>query len=145
MRPRVRPAELGVDIASIVCAEWAHAKVTIWLRRQEVVRVVMHKTIGVPAPRVVPSPNREEVNETADRLVLEVVSAVDDGYTGVPECQRLIAWLTAEFLPFATSRFSDEPVALVELRGVLDEMHGSHGETAARLSLQARSLIFRLL
>ena len=107
--------------------------------------MVIQKTVGVPAPRVVSSPDREGVNETADRLVLEVVSAVDDGYTGVPECQRLIAWLTAEFLPFTTSRFSDEPAALVELRGALDEMHGSNGEMAARLSLQARSLIFRLL
>ena len=107
--------------------------------------MVIEKTIGVPAPRVVVSPVREGMNETADRLVLEVVSAVDDGYTGVPECQRLIAWLGVEFLPYARGRYSDAPPDLVELIAVLDEMHGSNGETAAQLSLQARSLVFRLL
>ncbi len=107
--------------------------------------MVIEKTIGIPAPRVVGSPDREGMNETADRLVLEVVSAVDDGYTGVPECQRLIAWLGAEFLPYCTTRFNEAPPDLVELHTVLDEMHGSNGETAARLSLQARSLVFRLL
>ena len=61
--------------------------------------MMIEKTIGVPAPRVVPSPARDAMNETADRLVLEVVSAVDDGYTGVPECQRLIAWLGAHLAP----------------------------------------------
>lgn len=107
--------------------------------------MMIEKTIGVPAPRVVPSPARDAMNETADRLVLEVVSAVDDGYTGVPECQRLIAWLGAEFLPFATARYPDPPADLAELTAVLDEMHGSNGEIAAQLSLQARSLVFRLL
>ena len=107
--------------------------------------MVIEKTIGVPAPRAAVPEAREGMNETADRLVLEVVSAVDDGYTGVPECQRLIAWLGAEFLPYATTRFVDAPPDLVDLRAVLDEMHGSNGETAARLSLQARSLVFRLL
>ena len=66
--------------------------------------------------------------------------------TGVPECQRLIAWLGAEFPPFATARYPDPPADLVELTAVLDEMHGSNGEIAAqKLSLQARSLVFRLL
>lgn len=86
-----------------------------------------------------------EMNQTADRLVLEVVTAVDDGYTGVPECQRLIAWLSAEFLPFVSPRFPDPPSDLVELRMVLDDMHGSNGSEAAQLSLRARSLVFRLL
>jgi hypothetical protein len=107
--------------------------------------MVIGKTIGVPAPRVVEPPARDGMNETADRLVLDVVSAVDDGYTGVPECQRLIAWLGAEFMPYAHTRYVDAPPDLVELTAVLDEMHGSNGETAARLSLQARSLVFRLL
>lgn len=86
-----------------------------------------------------------EMNETADRLVLDVVDAVDDGYTGVPESQRLIAWLSAEFIPYVSVRFPDPPADLVELTAVLDQMHGSNHEQAAQLSLQARSLVFRLL
>lgn len=89
--------------------------------------------------------DRDEMNQTADRLVLEVVTAVDDGYTGVPECQRLIAWLSAEFLPFVSPRFPDPPSDLVQLRMVLEDMHGTNGADAAQLSLRARSLIFRLL
>ena len=88
---------------------------------------------------------RQELNDTADRLVLEVVAAADDGYTAVPECQRLIAWLSAEFLPFVTPRFPEPPRDLAELQQVLDDLHGSNGPEAARLSLQARSLVFRLL
>ncbi|HQR80018.1 MAG TPA: hypothetical protein PLT68_07355 [Actinomycetota bacterium] len=89
--------------------------------------------------------DRAELNRTADRLVLEVVTSVDDGYTGVPECQRLIAWLGAEFLPFVSPRFPDPPSDLVQLRMVLDDLHGSSGSEAAQLSLRARSLVFRLL
>lgn len=88
---------------------------------------------------------QEQTNQTADRLVLEVVAAVDDGYTGVPECQRLIAWLGADFLPSLSGRFPQPPSDLLELRQVLDDMHGSSGSQAAQLSLQARSLVFRLL
>jgi hypothetical protein len=88
---------------------------------------------------------REEMNDTADRLVLEVVSAAEDGYTAVPECQRLIAWLGAEFLPYAAARFTEPPADLQELRDLLDAMHGSNGAQAAHLALQSRSLVFRLL
>jgi hypothetical protein len=107
--------------------------------------VVIERTVSVPAPRVAPTAPQEEVNQTADRLVLEVVAAVDDGYTGVPECQRLIAWLSAEFLPSVQIRFNQPPDDLVDLRNVLDQMHGSNGQEAAQLALQARSLVFRLL
>jgi hypothetical protein len=85
------------------------------------------------------------MNDTADRLVLEVVAAAEDGYTAVPECQRLIAWLGAEFLPYVQPRFPEPPADLNDLRGLLDDMHGSNGATAAQLALQARSLVFRLL
>ncbi len=88
---------------------------------------------------------RQELNDTADRLVLEVVAAADDGYTAVPECQRLIAWLSAEFLPYVTPRFSQPPQDLNDLQDVLEELHGSNGTEAAQLSLQARSLVFRLI
>lgn len=88
---------------------------------------------------------RQEMNETADRLVLEVVSAADDGYTAVPECQRLIAWLSSEFLPYVVPRYSEPPADLLELRAVLDNMHGANSTIAAQLSLQARSLVFRLI
>ncbi len=107
--------------------------------------MVIERTVSIPAPRVAPTAVNEEVNQTADRLVLEVVAAVDDGYTGVPECQRLIAWLSAEFLPFVQPRFNQPPPDLMELRKVLDLMHGSNGQDAAQLSLQARCLVFRLL
>ena len=103
------------------------------------------KTVQVPAARSAVAPAQAQRNETADRLVLEVVYAVDDGYTGVPECQRLIAWLSAEFLPWVQSRFAQAPPALLELRSVLDQMHGSNGQEAAQLSMQARTLVFRLL
>lgn len=89
--------------------------------------------------------SRQELNDTADRLVLEVVAAADDGYTAVPECQRLIAWLSAEFLPFVTPRFPQPPQDLTDLQNVLEDLHGSHGSEAAQLSLQARSLVFRLI
>lgn len=108
--------------------------------------MVADKTIPAVAPiRAHSSSLREEFNDTADRLVIEVVAAADDGYTAVPECQRLIAWLSAEFLPYITPRFPQPPADLVELREVLDEMHGSNGAYAAQLSLQARSLVFRLM
>lgn len=86
-----------------------------------------------------------EMNATADRLVLDVVDAVDDGYTAVPESQRLIAWLGADFLPWANARYPQAPAPLVELRDVLDQMHGSSGAEAAQLAAQARTLVFRLL
>lgn len=86
-----------------------------------------------------------EMNEIADRLVLDVVDAVDDGYTGVPESQRLIAWLSADFIPYVSVRFPDPPTDLVQLMAVLDQMHGSNHEEAATLSLRARSLVFRLI
>jgi hypothetical protein len=143
--PAAIAADLGVDSGSMLCAEWAHKRSRFDYDVGRWLHMMIEKTIGVPAPRVVPSPARDAMNETADRLVLEVVSAVDDGYTGVPECQRLIAWLGAEFLPYATARYPDPPADLVELTAVLDEMHGSNGEIAAQLSLQARSLVFRLL
>jgi hypothetical protein len=107
--------------------------------------MVIERTVGVPTQRVGYTPAQEEMNQTADRLVLEVVYAVDDGYTGVPECQRLIAWLGAEFLPYVTPRFPEPPPDLQELCSVLDQMHGSNGTDAAQLSLKARSLVFRLL
>lgn len=107
--------------------------------------MIIDKTVGVPAQRVATSAAQEELNQTADRLVLEVVAAVEDGYTGVPECQRLIAWLSAEFLPYIAPRFPQPPPDMQDLRAVLDLMHGSNGAQAAQLSLQARSLVFRLL
>lgn len=107
--------------------------------------MVADKTIPAVAPVVDSRDMRQELNDTADRLVLEVVAAADDGYTAVPECQRLIAWLSAEFLPYVTPRFPQAPADLVELREVLDEMHGSNSTYAAQLSLRARSLVFRLM
>ncbi|MFN8185153.1 MAG: hypothetical protein U0R23_12105 [Candidatus Nanopelagicales bacterium] len=107
--------------------------------------MIPEKTVQVPASRSAVPASQAELNQTADRLVLEVVYAVDDGYTGVPECQRLIAWLSAEFLPWVQARFAQAPPALLELRSVLDQMHGSNGQEAARLSMQARALVFRLL
>lgn len=107
--------------------------------------MVAERTVPPTSRRVEHRDMREELNETADRLVLEVVSASDDGYTAVPESQRLIAWLTAEFLPYVSPRFPEPPADLVELREVLDALHGSNGPEAAQLSLQARSLVFRLL
>ncbi len=107
--------------------------------------MVADKTIPASAPSVERRDLLQELNDTADRLVLEVVAAVDDGYTAVPECQRLIAWLTAEFLPYVRPRFQQPPADLLELQSVLDEMHGSNGTYAAQLSLQARSLVFRLM
>ena len=107
--------------------------------------MVPEKTVQVPAARRTGPAVQSELNQTADRLVLEVVYAVDDGYTGVPECQRLIVWLSAEFLPWVEPRFAQAPPALLELRSVLDQMHGSNGQQAAQLSMQARALVFRLL
>lgn len=107
--------------------------------------MVADNTITASAPIVERRDMRQELNDTADRLVLEVVAAAEDGYTAVPECQRLIAWLTAEFLPYVQPRFQQPPADLLELRSVLDEMHGSNGTYAAQLSLQARSLVFRLM
>jgi len=107
--------------------------------------MISDRTVSETRPTVIGSPALEELNQTADRLVLEVVAAVDDGYTGVPECQRLIAWLGAEFIPYVTPRFREQPADLRELISVLDRMHGSNGADAAQLSLQARSLVFRLL
>lgn len=106
--------------------------------------MVINHTLNVDPARTA-SLALEELNQTADRLVLEVVAAVDDGYTGVPECQRLIAWLTAEFLPYVSPRFPEPPSDLRELMAVLDDMHGSSRSEAAQLSLQARSLVFHLL
>lgn len=107
--------------------------------------MVADKTIPA-VPRIVERRDvRQDVNDTADRLVLEVVSAADDGYTAVPECQRLIAWLSAEFLPLIAPRFPQEPADLIDLRLTLDDMHGSSGPQAAQLARQARSLIFRLV
>jgi len=105
----------------------------------------IHTTHGVWSQRTPASPALAEMNQTADRLVLEVVAAVDDGYNGVPESQRLIAWLGAEFLPYISPRFPDPPQDLLDLRGALDLMHGSNGPEAAQLALTARSLVFRLL
>jgi hypothetical protein len=107
--------------------------------------MITDHTLNRGPARSAASVAHEELNQTADRLVLEVVSAVDDGYTGVPECQRLIAWLGAEFLPYVSPRFQEPPADLLELERVLDDMHGSNGDIAAQLSLQARSLVFRLL
>jgi len=108
--------------------------------------VVADKTMPASPVSVEVHDIRKELNDTADRLVIEVVSAADDGYTAVPECQRLIAWLSAEFLPYVVARFADDlPADLTALRAVLDEMHGSNGTYAAQLSVQARSLVFRLM
>lgn len=107
--------------------------------------MMIDKAIGIPASRVRPTPVVDEFNQIADRLVLEVVAAVDDGDTGVPECQRLIAWLSAEFLPYTSGRYRNPPDDLLELRAVLENMHGSNGPEAAQLALQARALVFRLL
>jgi hypothetical protein len=107
--------------------------------------MVADKTITARALIVDRRDLRQELNDTADRLVLEVVAAADDGYTAVPECQRLIAWLSAEFLPYVQPRFQQPPRDLLELESVLEEMHGSNGAYAAQLSLQARSLVFRLM
>ncbi|MEZ5187005.1 MAG: hypothetical protein R2720_14780 [Candidatus Nanopelagicales bacterium] len=106
--------------------------------------MIIDQTHG-SAERMNTSGAQEQTNQTADRLVLEVVAAVDDGYTGVPECQRLIAWLGADFLPSLAGRFPQPPADLLELHEVLDDMHGSSGQQAAQLSLRARSLVFRLL
>ena len=107
--------------------------------------MVAHQIAHTRRQRVADVLPAEELNQTADRLVLEVVAAVDDGYTGVPECQRLIAWLSAEFLPYTRQRFAEAPDDLLHLEDVLDQMHGSNGSEAATLSLQVRSLVFRLL
>lgn len=107
--------------------------------------MVDERTIPAVAQIVEVRDVRQELNDTADRLVIEVVSAADDGYTAVPESQRLIAWLSAEFLPYITPRFPEPPQDLTDLEQVLDQLHGSHGSEAAALSLQARSLVFRLL
>lgn len=107
--------------------------------------MVADRTIPATSPVVARRDPRGELNDTADRLVLEVVYAADDGYTAVPECQRLIAWLMGEFLPYVAPRFEQEPVDLTDLRTVLDEMHGSSGTHAAQLALRARSLVFRLM
>lgn len=87
----------------------------------------------------------QEINQTADRLVLDVVEAVEDGCSGVPESQRLIAWLGADFIPSVQPRFRQPPPDLIELQQVLDSMHGSNGADAAELATRARSLVFRLL
>lgn len=87
----------------------------------------------------------QEVNATADRLVLEVVEAVEDGTSGVPESQRLIAWLGADFIPSVAPRFPQTPPDLEELQAVLDSMHGCSGPEAVELATRARSLVFRLL
>jgi hypothetical protein len=107
--------------------------------------MVTEKTVPAAAHIVEHRDPREELNQTADRLVLEVVSAAEDGYTAVPECQRLIAWLGAEFLPYVVPRFPEPPADLQDLQEILDAMHGSNGAHAAQLALQARSLVFRLL
>lgn len=108
--------------------------------------MVADRTIPAAPVSVEAHDIRQELNDTADRLVIEVVAAADDGYTAVPECQRLIAWLSAEFLPYVAVRFPEDPPAdLTALRAVLDEMHGSNGTYAAHLSVQARSLVFRLM
>lgn len=107
--------------------------------------MVADRTIPAEPRIIVNRDMRDELNDTADRLVIEVVSAAEDGYTAVPECQRLIAWLTSEFLPYVTPRFPQPPADLVALRAVLEEMHGSNGGQAAQLSLMARSLVFRLM
>jgi hypothetical protein len=107
--------------------------------------MVVNETVQIPRQSAGGSPVQHEFNDTADRLVLDVVAAVEDGYTGVPECHRLITWLGAEFIPFVAPRFPQPPADLQELREVLDDMHGSNGVEAAQLSLRARSLIFRLL
>lgn len=88
---------------------------------------------------------RQEFNNTADRLVLDVVAAHEDGCSAVPESGRLIAWLSAEFLPCVTPTFPQPPQDLRDLQDVLEQLHGSHGSQAVQLSLQARSLVFRLL
>ena len=107
--------------------------------------MVADKTIPAAAQAGGIRDPRQELNDTADRLVLEVVAAADDGYTAVPECQRLIAWLSAEFLPYVTPRFAQPPQDLTDLEQVLEDLHGSNGSEAAQLSLQARSLVFRLI
>jgi hypothetical protein len=107
--------------------------------------MVAERTVPAPAQIVERRDMPQELNDTADRLVLEVVSAADDGYTAVPECQRLIAWLSAEFLPYVTGRFPQPPQDLRDLHDVLDALHGSNGPAAAQLALHARSLVFRLL
>jgi hypothetical protein len=109
------------------------------------VSMVINETVQIQSQRPGGSPVQHEFNDTADRLVLDVVAAVEDGYTGVPECHRLIAWLSAEFIPYVARRFPQPPADLQELHAVLDDMHGSNGVDAAQLSLRARSLIFRLL
>lgn len=91
------------------------------------------------------SAQAEMVNETADRLVIDVVSAVDDGCMAVSESQRLIVWLRVEFIPSVSPRFERTPEDLLELQEVLDALQGSSGRTAADLAVRARSLVFRLL
>ena len=105
--------------------------------------MAVYRMIGFESATASGTPH--EINATADRLVLDVVEAVEDGCSGVPESQRLIAWLGADFIPSVRPRFAQPPADLMELEEVLDSMHGSNGAEAAELATRARSLVFRLL
>ncbi len=136
---------IGVDILRRLCTEWSRKGNDLITKQGKGCHMVLNETFEIQGQRVGGSPVQHELNDTADRLVLDVVAAVDDGYTGVPECHRLTAWLSAEFIPYVAPRFPQPPADLQELHAVLDDMHGANGVDAAQLSLRARSLIFRLL
>ena len=91
---------IGVDIPRRLCTEWSRKGNDLITKQGKGCHMVLNETFEIQGQRVGGSPVQHELNDTADRLVLDVVAAVDDGYTGVPECHRLTAWLSAEFIPY---------------------------------------------
>lgn len=77
---------------------------------------------------------------TVDRLVLEVSAAVDDDTSGVPESQRLLAYLSGEVLP-GLGAVPGRGEHLRELKDVVRSLQGTNGAVAADLAWQARAIV----
>ncbi len=89
--------------------------------------------------------SRQAHRALLNRLTAELLDAVADGDSGVPEAARLAAWLRADLLPWTIDReeaIVDEVsrAALCSDRGVLTGLQsllaGSHGPEAARWARQ---------
>lgn len=77
---------------------------------------------------------------TVDRLVLEVSAAVDDGTSGVPESQRLLAYLSGEILP-GLGAIPSKGEHVRELIDVVYSLQGTNGVVASDLAWQARAIV----
>lgn len=101
------------------------------------IRVVVESSPGRPSVDAIDFATA--IQRTLDRLVDEVVEAVDDGTWGAAEGARLHAWIRAELLPWAADMLRQASPgtravagpALSRLAGLDAQLLGTYGASAS--------------